>query len=733
MALRSLRSKLLVAVSCLVTGCGALISLMVTREYSAGMIAAMGAQAEVLAHALSLEATEKILINDLVALQKMLDHEMSSNPSLAYIFIVRNDEILAHTFSGDVPGDLISAHTSLSEERGHVQNIVSTGGEPYLDIVWPIFSGRAGFLRLGFSEKAFRDRVKTLWLHMGIATALVLLLAVVLTLLFVRSITRPLSALVAATRRIDEGELDATVEVRGDDEVAALALSFNVMVERVREYTRRLENKASELERVHGQTRNFCEIIREIGTLPTFHEIGPALVKRFQRMLKCSEMVLLVFCDERTSMYVLSERGVKLTKNQSTIRRVGEALDRTGELTFLDQPVVSPPLVSSPFQTAPRQTLIPFAHSGTSMGGLLVACRHDCACDPEELEVISLTLTQAAGVIRRALMQEESTSDLRARIEMSSEFCGLIGKDPRMQLVYQLIEDIARTDATVLIQGESGTGKELVASAIHLQSDRKDNPFVVINCAAYPDALLESELFGHEKGAFTGATRQKAGRFEQAHKGTVFLDEIGEVPLAGQISLLRILQTQQFERVGGEQTLKVDVRILAATNKDLLTEVKNGNFREDLFYRLNVIPIFLPPLRERPNDIPLLANHFLCLMASARGKDITEFSPEVMRKLLDYSWPGNVRELENSIEHAVVLAKGNRIETADLPAPLRRGAVAGASSTRSLLGETERTLFQRVLEECKWNKKKAARQLGISRTTLYAKLRKYRISDPTLH
>jgi two-component system response regulator HydG len=291
-----------------------------------------------------------------------------------------------------------------------------------------------------------------------------------------------------------------------------------------------------------------------------------------------------------------------------------------------------------------------------------------------------------------------------------------------MQVVYKLIEDITHTDATVLIQGESGTGKELVARAIHQGSDRSDKPFVVINCSAYPDTLLESELFGHER----------PGRFEQANGGTVFLDEIGEVPLPAQIKLLRVLQTQSFERLGGERTLKVDVRILAATNKDLVKEVQKGTFREDLFYRLNVIPVTLPPLRERRNDIPLLANHFLRRFASQQGKDIQEFGPEAMRFILDHSWPGNVRELENSVEHAVVLAKGTRIDGIDLPPSMRRQEPRPPEDVPSLMEESERILLGKVLSECNWNKKKAARRLGIGRSTLYAKLKRYGIARPTL-
>jgi two-component system response regulator HydG len=302
-----------------------------------------------------------------------------------------------------------------------------------------------------------------------------------------------------------------------------------------------------------------------------------------------------------------------------------------------------------------------------------------------------------------------------------------------MQDIYRLIEDIAPTDATVLIQGESGTGKELVARAIHRQSPRRNRPFIVINCSAYPATLLESELFGHEKGAFTGAIRRKTGRFEQADGGTVFLDEIGEIAPSAQIKLLRILQSQKFERVGGEETLNVNVRILAATNKDLLREVTNGNFREDLFYRLNVIPIQLPPLKMRRNDIPLLARYFLRRFAAEQNKEIEDFNSEAMRLLLDYAWPGNVRELENSIEHTAVLAKRSKIEISDLPSAIRDAASVVSSETPGTIFENEKKLLQEVLQECDWNKKKAALQLGISRSTLYEKLKKYQIMKPTIH
>jgi two-component system response regulator HydG len=303
-----------------------------------------------------------------------------------------------------------------------------------------------------------------------------------------------------------------------------------------------------------------------------------------------------------------------------------------------------------------------------------------------------------------------------------------------MHAIYRLIEDIAPTDATVLIQGESGTGKELVAKAIHQNSPRKDMPFVVINCSAYPSTLLESELFGHEKGAFTGATRQKAGRFEQANGGTVFLDEIGEIPPSAQIKLLRVLQTKKFERLGGEKTIHVDVRIIAATNKDLIEEVKQGRFREDLFYRLNVIPIHMPPLRERRNDIPILAKHFLHHFTGEQKKRVAEFSPDAMRSLLNHGWPGNVRELQNMIEHATVLAKSALIEAVDLPSTLYQSDLSSKTSGSLVtLVDSEKDLLLKTLEQCRWNKKEAAKRLGISRNTLYMKMKKHQVTHPTAH
>jgi len=312
---------------------------------------------------------------------------------------------------------------------------------------------------------------------------------------------------------------------------------------------------------------------------------------------------------------------------------------------------------------------------------------------------------------------------LSQALEKRYSFGNLLGKNSRMQEIYELISDISNTDSTVLIQGESGTGKELIARAIHFNSHRKAKPFIVANCSAYSQNLLESELFGHEKGSFTGAIRRKIGRFELAHGGTIFLDEIGEVSPPTQILLLRVLQDHRFERVGGEETLEVDVRVIAATNKNLMEEMKKGTFREDLYYRLNVIPLLVPPLRERKDDIPLLASHFLQKFNHEKGKEVTRIAPDVMETLLAHSWPGNVRELENVIEHATIIAKKDEILPKDLPHYLLQTPLPNQQLVS--LKDHERELILKTLEETNWNKHQASKKLKITRSTLYGKMKKY--------
>ncbi len=325
--------------------------------------------------------------------------------------------------------------------------------------------------------------------------------------------------------------------------------------------------------------------------------------------------------------------------------------------------------------------------------------------------------------------ERKKTKTLKKALEERFGLENIVGKNHKMQAIYDLIEDISQSDSTVLIQGESGTGKELIARALHVLSPRKERPFVVANCSAYAQTLLESELFGHEKGAFTGAIRRKKGRFELADGGSIFLDEIGEIPPTTQLVLLRVLQEKKFERVGGEDTIKVDVRVIAATNRNLAQDMMSGRFREDLYYRLNVIPVMVPPLRERKDDIPLLVKHFLEVYSTASSKAIRGFSQEVMKIFLDYDWPGNVRELQNVVEHAVILAKGEMITQIDLPHSLKE-TFPRTYADISSLKDTEKNLILKVLKETDGNKYQAAKRLGITRSTLYGKLRKHGIMVP---
>jgi transcriptional regulator with GAF, ATPase, and Fis domain len=731
---QSLKNKLLMAVSITVIGSGLLISLVVTQRYSSSLFSSLSAQAENIAQAVALDATDKILTNDLVALQKMLDYHIASNPHTAYIFIVKDNQVLAHTFEHGIPIDLLGANDAILENYAHHKEIISTKGERYLDIARPIFSGKAGLLRLGISEKPYRDQVIQLWLQMSGITFAILVVALAGSLLFIKRIAGPLAILAKAVEKIDEGNLDIKVELKSRDEVGKLTTAFNHMIARIKDHTQRLKEKTSELDRAHRQTYTSLTIAQEIGALTHLKDVCTYLIKKLQSIVTCKNMCLLVFSNNADSIFLQTEKKSS-TLDIAATQRATALVSSIDKFKFRKVDPSISTFLPPEFKTAKNLAVFPLRHENQLEGAMVIACPGNCNCVTKELDIIELILNQTAGAVRRSVIHEDEIRKLRTRIENTAEFSGIIGKDPQMQNIYRLIKDIAPTDATVLIQGESGTGKELVARAIHRQSLRKDKPFIVINCSAYPATLLESELFGHEKGAFTGAIRQKSGRFEQADGGTVFLDEIGEIAPSAQIKLLRVLQSQKFERVGGEKTLKVDVRILAATNKDLLQEVTNGSFREDLFYRLNVIPIQLPPLRARSNDIPLLARHFLHRFAAEQHKEIEDFSSEAMRRLLDYAWPGNVRELENSIEHTAVLAKRSTVEISDMPSAIRDATppVASESADSGTIVENEKKLLQEVLEECGWNKKKAALRLGISRSTLYEKLKKYQISNPTIH
>ena len=360
---------------------------------------------------------------------------------------------------------------------------------------------------------------------------------------------------------------------------------------------------------------------------------------------------------------------------------------------------------------------------------------YDYLSKPVDLDNLEMMLERGMKVLRDRAEKNGTAHEGGA--------VNIIGSSAAMTAVLDSIRQVAATKATVLVTGESGTGKELVAQAIHKLSPRANKPFRPVHCAALSENLLESELFGHEKGAFTGANERVAGRFEMADGGTLFLDEIGEISLAVQVKLLRVLETHQFERVGGSETLTVDVRVVAATNRDLRAMVEQGTFREDLFYRLNVVNIRIPPLRERREDIPEILDYYLKKSASDNGKDVADISPEALGVLMAYDWPGNVRELRNCVERMVVFARGTTLTMTDVPADIRSAVgeqfeaktmppkAAEAAPTEPLVNvgfnvkENEKSLILKALEECGGNRSQAALKLNISRRTLYRKLHEY--------
>jgi len=388
----------------------------------------------------------------------------------------------------------------------------------------------------------------------------------------------------------------------------------------------------------------------------------------------------------------------------------------------------------------PEATVVVVSAHGTI--GTAVEAMREGAMDfiekPFPPDVLRARVEKAIEIAR----ERRGARTARARVEAldadrarESDPAGLVGSSEPMRRVLDQLRKIAAADTTVLVLGESGTGKELVARALHAQGPRRDGPFVSVSCAAIPEGLLESELFGHEKGAFTGAIRRKLGRFELAHGGTLFLDEVGEIPPAIQVKLLRVLQERSFERVGGEETIDVDVRVVSATNRDLEAMAAAGRFREDLYYRLAVLPVTLPPLRDRPGDVEELARYFVGKLSSRVGRRVTGIAPEALALLKAHRWPGNVRELENVVEQALVFAEGELIRPEDLPDGLRgprpAPAVALPTGDRSLtdvLEELEKQLILAAWEKAKGVKAETARLLGIKASALYYKLEKYGVA-----
>jgi two-component system nitrogen regulation response regulator NtrX len=448
---------------------------------------------------------------------------------------------------------------------------------------------------------------------------------------------------------------------------------------------------------------------------------------------------ILIVDDERAIQSalrgVLEDEGYRVTAVGSGTEAVGVVGDEAPDVVFLDiwmpgldgletlaqikrvRPEIPVVMISG-------HATIETAVKATRLGA------YDFIEKPLSLDKTLVTVTRA---LEHARLESENQS-LRAKLDERSQ---IIGESPAMRDLREQIATAAPTNGRVLIHGENGSGKELVARAIHGLSARRDRAFIEVNCAAIPEELIESELFGHERGAFTGAHARRRGRFELADGGTIFLDEIGDMSVKTQAKVLRALEEQSFERVGGKDTVKVDVRVIAASNRDLEALIRAGRFREDLFYRLSVIPIEVPALRARTEDVPLLVDHFIRVFSAENGKPVKTLSGEALAHFIAYDWPGNVRELRNMVERLVIMAPRDVIEADDLPAPLRRKerwAEAGAERERTLREARdgfERAYILAELRACDWNMTRTAERLGIERSHLYRKIKAYGIVPPT--
>lgn len=454
--------------------------------------------------------------------------------------------------------------------------------------------------------------------------------------------------------------------------------------------------------------------------------------------MKNRNTILVVDDDNahRTMLYTLmSGWGYEVTEADDGATAIEKVTEQSYDLVLMDVRMVKVSGLEALEQIKSFNPAIPviimtaYSSVDTAVGALKQGA-HDYLTKPLDFDKLKITIARAMEHTR---LKEENRL-LRQSLGQHFDRRNIIGQSPAMVNLLETVAQVAPSEATVLITGESGTGKELIAGAIHFNSSRKDGPFVKINCAAITETLLESELFGHEKGAFTGADRRKEGRFYQAHKGSLFLDEVSEMSLTMQVKLLRVLQEREFTRVGGEKTIPVDVRVIAATNKDLPELIGKGEFREDLFYRLNVVDLEIPYLRQRREDIPLLALHFLQFFAARNHKEIKGFTPQAMDHLIRYDWPGNVRELMNAVERAVVLSRSDYLSDKDFPIIAGSELINTEAATdippingdgTTPLEEVEKATILKTMEACGGNKSEAARRLGITRKTLHKKLKAY--------
>lgn len=490
----------------------------------------------------------------------------------------------------------------------------------------------------------------------------------------------------------------------------------------------------------HYEMEYFFEICREASHKETLHEYVNFVEKLAKERFPVAFDLAMILLDEERKGFIwinINEESNQLQQQLKTFLSGSEKFtllqaslhgaETQMRLAHSGDPSSLPGLMIPFASNYPEWFGFPIATHRRVLGYFFIGLSDIVPQFREGMYFFYGFMTQMAGHIRQLILREQTERKIAVEQQPLNRFGCLIGRSEKMQAVYELIELVAPSEATVLITGENGTGKELVALEIHQRSPRATGPFVVAHCSAYSPTLLESELFGHERGAFTGAIKQKKGRIERAQGGTLFLDEIGDIAPATQVLLLRFLQDKRFERVGGERTLEADVRIIAATNRNLYDEVQKGRFRDDLFYRLNVISIHLPPLRERKEDIPLLTRYFLEKFSEREKKTVKNIAPDAMKLLLEYDWPGNVRQLENAISHAVILVQPEETITAlHLPGFLRSNKI---NDDQISLYEHEKMLIKKTLQECRGNKHEAAKKLRISRSTLYSKLRKYGLAS----
>jgi len=528
-----------------------------------------------------------------------------------------------------------------------------------------------------------------------------------------------------------------------------------------------------------GPERSSRDLEQQILELTTLYEISKVLTESLDLEVTCTKVLRLL------SQLLGMQRGTFMMRDPGSSRlsivaahgmtreeitrgkyKVGEGI--VGRVVSTGSPIVVPSIGSEPLfldrtgarSRLPDRGIISFLCVPVKVGGEVVGVLsvdrlfEDRIPFDQDLRFLTIVAGSIAqGVRINEMVRDEKQRLLDENLRLKSELKGryrfenIIGVSDRMQTVFGQVDRVSKSSATVMLRGESGTGKEMIAGLIHFNSPRSQGPFVKLNCAALPETLLDSELFGHAKGAFTGAVGEKMGRFEMAHNGTLFLDEVGDLPVSFQVKLLRVLQERQFERVGGTETISVDVRLVTATNRNLEEAVRAGTFREDLYYRLNVIPIFLPSLRERPEDIPPLIEHFLTRFNRENGKNV-RISRDVYETLLRHPWPGNIRELQHAIEHAVVMAAGSEARDTDLPlsvlngppgvgvvpAGIGSGGAPGPSPGNdpplSTIERSEKNFIIDALEKCGSVQSKAARALGITPRQIGYKIRKYGIAGP---